>query len=821
MMSASVVSELQAAILSPHPQAVRHLLDLHAHVLRERPSCLKDGWSPLHVLAKSGEDYIASFCKRLRENGLEVREDWGKPNSSGDGRRDEDLATQPKVLTTYGVKTHDGPPLRKDTPHVPESFKTPPHPPWAWAREPSQERHHQARMAIVYMLCDAGVDINGRDASGLTPLHYAARRGDAAVCDALLQCGADLHAQHDGVSLWEEVEVAASSERKEKRLNQINKGHQKPSRNTQKPDDKEKELDEVDEEEEVNVSQPSNPSQAHSRKCHEHNPSFPHLLHKRDHCRQDYNTEYEDDYWDDLDPRQPICGPAVAVQRVFRFYCPGLWRAVATENISKVRQLVNSWCRVDLIRGGMTLKELAISTGNEAIISLLLSIKPSMCLVHHSLAGNVSAVRELLESPTRKKINIDIRKLSERGAPLLFFLIRGGHHELIKELRHHGASLYTQMLDDSMMDVPVIFTALESWMDPEVVKSLLPTAVSREARLLERVWNRGKNVLRQAVENGVHIDAIKAIIEVGGPALVCERDPEGLTVVDVALKNKREDLVQLMDGFVALWLTRPDIYPRRRDLLALRGFGRLETVAEAQESLEQDIGLFLQEYRRCQGVLQQMFQAVKDGETARAQQLLYFESDIFYLVDLLWQGRLEGDGMPLLHWAVLHGREQIVNLILRAPQDRPAAHNNHVTQRFCPDDVRDQWRRTPLHYASGLPDGGAIVAALLDLGSSEHTLDMDGREPLDFRDARGSPALLTLMDNLRNKVYKMPQPNPWDPEVLRTHLDNLRRERFQNHHHHSHPHKHHYQPCIGYTYTVARQSDLTVLQSSTLLNDPA
>ncbi|KAK8733281.1 hypothetical protein OTU49_006559 [Cherax quadricarinatus] len=99
----------------------------------------------------------------------------------------------------------------------------------------------------------------------------------------------------------------------------------------------------------------------------------------------------------------------------------------------------------------MTLKELAISTGNEAIISLLLSIKPSMCLVHHSLAGNVSAVRELLESPTRKKINIDIRKLSERGAPLLFFLIRGGHHELIKELRHHGASLYTQMLDDSMV----------------------------------------------------------------------------------------------------------------------------------------------------------------------------------------------------------------------------------------------------------------------------------------------------------------------------------------------------------------------------------
>lgn len=71
-------------------------------------------------------------------------------------------------------------------------------------------------------------------------------------------------------------------------------------------------------------------------------------------------------------------------------------------------------------------------------------------------------------------------------------------------------------------------------------------------------------------------------------------------MVDVALRNKCQDLVQLMDHFVALWLTRPDLYPKRRDLLALWGFGRLEIVAEAQENLEQDIGLFLQEYRRCQ-----------------------------------------------------------------------------------------------------------------------------------------------------------------------------------------------------------------------------
>lgn len=56
-------------------------------------------------------------------------------------------------------------------------------------------------------------------------------------------------------------------------------------------------------------------------------------------------------------------------------------------------------------------------------------------------------------------------------------------------------------------------------MDPEVIKSLLPDATSREARLLERVWNRGKNVLRVAVENGVHKDAIEAILKVGESVL--------------------------------------------------------------------------------------------------------------------------------------------------------------------------------------------------------------------------------------------------------------------------------------------------------------
>ena len=69
-------------------------------------------------------------------------------------------------------------------------------------------------------------------------------------------------------------------------------------------------------------------------------------------------------------------------------------------------------------------------------------------MIHHALAGNIKAVKRLLDGPSRKKINIDIRKLSEKGAPLLYFMIRAGHVDLVKELRNYGASIYSHMLDE-------------------------------------------------------------------------------------------------------------------------------------------------------------------------------------------------------------------------------------------------------------------------------------------------------------------------------------------------------------------------------------
>jgi ankyrin repeat protein len=54
---------------------------------------------------------------------------------------------------------------------------------------------------IVRRLIFAGADIDARGAHNITPLHLAASRGDAALCDLLIHRGAEVHAKmEDGTT---------------------------------------------------------------------------------------------------------------------------------------------------------------------------------------------------------------------------------------------------------------------------------------------------------------------------------------------------------------------------------------------------------------------------------------------------------------------------------------------------------------------------------------------------------------------------------------------------------------------------------------------
>ncbi|XP_043210259.1 uncharacterized protein LOC122375121 isoform X1 [Amphibalanus amphitrite] len=515
---------------------------------------------------------------------------------------------------------------------------------------------------------------------------------------------------------------------------------------------------------------------------------------------------------------------------------PGLWTAVAEERLGDVRRLLNLWCRVDLRRNGRTLRQLALDTGNESIISLILNIEPTMKCAFLVLAGDEDGLAEHLASPAGKKVNPNFRKQSERGAPLLYFAAASGSAANCRLLVERGASVGVQMRDTEGADLPLIFALLNSSTSPEVIRCVLPPGVCEDGcdspsgrqgrQLLQSVCYRCRNVLTHSVEADLAPEVIATLLQAAGPELVCERGTDNLCLAERLVD--RPPLLTLLRATVRAWTcggaARHHLVPllvRGCDWLEplLAGDGRLvdglrsdsdkaagdvqdgpqmagavqqerqtageevnerlastEEPAASMDEQERRLSSFLQERRSAQGVVDALYRCLKEDcpqeDFDRLAEQLPNE--------WLWHARPTGSGTPLL--------------VLAALTSRPAAVARLSRGLSSVDLVRDGFRRTALHYACGT-DCQPVRRALLRAGGSEHTLDVHGREPLDFTDVVGSERLAELLRMRRDQEYTRAEPDPWEPEHRRQLQDQRRRQRFLDpalrHAHSSHSHSGH------------------------------
>ncbi|MPC99523.1 hypothetical protein E2C01_094942 [Portunus trituberculatus] len=136
-------------------------------------------------------------------------------------------------------------------------------------------------------------------------------KGDAALCDALLQCGADLEAQDGGRPLWVEVAAAAQRERD-------GEGERETQHEEERETDK------------IKVKNERNRKKQEMEKYGDGDKFGESKEDKVEGSKQEETIVIPP-------PGRPHC-PAQAVCRLFRFYWPGLWRAVAEEDVNKVRE---------------------------------------------------------------------------------------------------------------------------------------------------------------------------------------------------------------------------------------------------------------------------------------------------------------------------------------------------------------------------------------------------------------------------------------------------------------------------------------------------
>ncbi|XP_049528804.1 uncharacterized protein LOC119435830 isoform X3 [Dermacentor silvarum] len=445
-------------------------------------------------------------------------------------------------------------------------------------------------------------------------------------------------------------------------------------------------------------------------------------------------------------PPDDICDdmmPAL-LQEVLDKFKPGLCNAIQQHCITDVRRLVNMWCRTDAFTNGCNLKELALESGHEEIISLILGVEPSMRLVHHVLARNVEKVRKLL-CMERMNLNLDLRNMSDHGAPILYYAIANKDTDIVRLLVSAGCHIFTLMRDVDNQEIPVLFSALAMDMSPEMANALLPKDFPSQRAVIRRLLYKSRTILEVALEKRIPPATFEILIYRGGAELLAGRNQDNKTVRDIAQHAEQQEYVEAVDKVVREWVKDATSYPDQRQLLVLCGYDHItELFPRDSMQLAPDTVKYLEGVADYQ--IAELSRAVEAGNYERFEELRKYSSAVFR-TNISWEACQKGDGQPLLHRAVLFNRPHIVKTIL---QNVPAGQSVDTLLDQLP--VFLQHHRTALHYAYAMPDGDHLIRLLMNAGCSEHTLDRKGMEPLDFKMRCGSPAMEALLKHIRSKV---------------------------------------------------------------------
>ena len=448
-------------------------------------------------------------------------------------------------------------------------------------------------------------------------------------------------------------------------------------------------------------------------------------------------------------------------------YFPGIWNAVETGNIDDLRRLVNCWCSTDVYYDGEFLIQLAHRVGHESVIRLVTGAHYTLKLIHSFLGGNVPAIQALLHDHpapisilSEYGINMDFKHLSDRGAPLIYYVIQRNEVEIARLLVQKGCKIYTLMpcpensaqdndqsqgtQQQQLQDVPVFHAALSNPdLDPEMMSALLSYCDQDPEKmhdLLYRMMFQGKNCLELAIHSSLNLDAFRILISRSGAKVIADRNESCKTARDVAIEKGRQDYADIIDSCVIEYLQHPGRHPHQRQILALFGYDLSDLVLH-----ESPVDPFYSLYQEYQSQIKRLAKAITDDDYESFQSLSVWrrEDDLnnefasaaadadtasssassvgiavaisvpLFERLLIWDAR-EGqiNPLPLLHRAVIHHRINVVKFILDL---KPSGQNV--------DCLFDHYRRTALHYAESSKDLEEVRTLLRLHGSSDHALD--------------------------------------------------------------------------------------------------
>lgn len=83
--------------------------------------------------------------------------------------------------------------------------------------------------------------------------------------------------------------------------------------------------------------------------------------------------------------------------QILNFFSPGLWTAIEKGSTDNVVKLLTNWAKIDYVRDGQSLLDLAASMKNDDIFKVVRNRENTVKLVHHCMAGDRQGMRPLLK----------------------------------------------------------------------------------------------------------------------------------------------------------------------------------------------------------------------------------------------------------------------------------------------------------------------------------------------------------------------------------------------------------------------------------------
>ncbi|OWF38032.1 Alpha-latrotoxin-Lh1a [Mizuhopecten yessoensis] len=446
----------------------------------------------------------------------------------------------------------------------------------------------------------------------------------------------------------------------------------------------------------------------------------------------------------------------LSIKALFARYMPGIWRAIAADEVHQVRFLVNQWCRVDVEQEGKSLLHLAFDVGTENIIGIISGIHTSMALAHGVLAGDVKYVENLLSK--ERTINVNLKNMGDGGTTPLYYAALQNNTEIVRLLLSMGARVHCTITTADKTDLPLLFALMLEY--PQVHASTLQLLIPQTPVHVETLHYKGKNILFHCVDCDIDSSVVAAILDVSSAAMVTAREESGLTAREYAEKEGCSAVVEVIDKFVYNWWTDKS-NDKNRKLLALHSYYPIPTVSKILslddvgnhdnhhgEVREELLSSSLTQYQRHICKFHQALE-LEDEEQVH-NDVTYFGCDSFQ--EFMCDSRPQGEGQPALHKVVLRRNAELTQLLAETL----------VYKQGCRlDSVRDQFFRTALHYAYAVEDNKAIVDILVDHGASDFSMDKDGRSPLAFKDRRELAEMRDLLHYQLIQDFDQPEPDPW------------------------------------------------------------